>query len=166
VLIIQTPSGVFSAKSLVQNKKKSGTRLILANREEIEESAAEDTIPIDPFSSARCRLYKRTVNSKKRTKEEGIPHYTGGLRHHPSAAIQTLNAFRHVAEEPKSFSSFRERLHHLQRTEMERVCFGRSGIHGWGLFARRNIQEGEMVSRAIRTYFFQERKSTAFPLLC
>jgi len=65
VLIIQTPSGVFSAKSLVQNKKKTGTRLILANREEIEESAAEDTIVIDPFSSARCRLYKRTVNSKK-----------------------------------------------------------------------------------------------------
>ena len=28
---------------------------------------------------------------------------------------------------------------------MDRVCFGRSGIHGWGLFARRNIQEGEMV---------------------
>jgi len=49
---------------------------------------------------------------------------------------------------------------------MERVCFGRSGIHGWGLFARRNIQEGEMVSRAIRTYFFQERKSMTFPLLC
>ncbi|CAH8279492.1 unnamed protein product [Arabidopsis lyrata] len=145
VLIIQTPSGVFSAKSLVQNKKKTGSRLILANREEVEESAAEDTIPIDPFSSARCRLYKRTVNSKKRTKEEGIPHHKGGPRHHPSAAIQTLNAFRHVAEEPKSFSSFRERLHHLQRTEMDRVCFGRSGIHGWGLFARRNIQEGEMV---------------------
>lgn len=33
----------------------------------------------------------------------------------------------------------------LQRTENDRVCFGRSGIHGWGLFARRNIQEGEMV---------------------
>ncbi|XP_010482736.1 PREDICTED: histone-lysine N-methyltransferase ATX5-like isoform X2 [Camelina sativa] len=143
VLIIQTPSGVFSAKSLVQNKKKAGSRLILANREEVEESAAEDTIPVDPFSSARCRLYKRKVN--KRTKQEGIPHYTGGPRHHPSEAIQTLNAFRHVAEEPKSFSSFRERLHYLQRTEMDRVCFGRSGIHGWGLFARRNIQEGDMV---------------------
>ncbi|XP_010482737.1 PREDICTED: histone-lysine N-methyltransferase ATX5-like isoform X3 [Camelina sativa] len=125
VLIIQTPSGVFSAKSLVQNKKKAGSRLILANREEVEESAAEDTIPVDPFSSARCRLYKRKVN--KRTKQEGIPHYTGGPRHHPSEAIQTLNAFRHVAEEPKSFSSFRERLHYLQRTEMDRVCFGRSG---------------------------------------
>ncbi|KAA3459928.1 histone-lysine N-methyltransferase ATX4 [Gossypium australe] len=33
----------------------------------------------------------------------------------------------------------------MQRTEHDRVCFGRSGIHGWGLFARRNIQEGEMV---------------------
>ncbi|MCH88357.1 histone-lysine N-methyltransferase ATX5-like [Trifolium medium] len=50
-----------------------------------------------------------------------------------------------VVEEPQAFSSFRERLYHLQRTENERVCFGRSGIHGWGLFARRNIQEGEMV---------------------
>lgn len=78
-----------------------------------------------------------------------------------------------VVEDPKTFSSFRERLYHLQanfhpplssnlflglgswlllgthiwlqRTENDRVCFGRSGIHGWGLFARRNIQEGEMV---------------------
>lgn len=33
----------------------------------------------------------------------------------------------------------------LQRTEKYRVCFGKSGIHGWGLFARRSIQEGEMV---------------------
>ncbi|XP_058006757.1 histone-lysine N-methyltransferase ATX5-like [Hevea brasiliensis] len=54
------------------------------------------------------------------------------------------NAFR-VVEEPKSFCSFKERLYHLQRTENDRVCFGRSGIHGWGLFAWRNIQEGEMV---------------------
>ncbi|XP_013714730.2 histone-lysine N-methyltransferase ATX5-like isoform X2 [Brassica napus] len=145
VLIIQTPSGVFSAKNLAQNKKSTGSRLILANREEVEEPPPEEAVPVDPFSCARCRVFKRKVNSKKRSEEEGIPHHTGGPRHHPSAAIQTLNAFRHVAEEPKSFSSFRERLHHLQRTEMDRVCFGRSGIHGWGLFARRNIQEGEMV---------------------
>lgn len=32
-----------------------------------------------------------------------------------------------------------------QITENRRVCWGRSGIHGWGLFARRSIQEGEMV---------------------
>lgn len=34
----------------------------------------------------------------------------------------------------------------FQRTEKQRICFGKSRIHGWGLFARRNIQEGEMVS--------------------
>lgn len=34
----------------------------------------------------------------------------------------------------------------VQRTENDRVCLGRSGIHRWGLFARRDIQEGEMVS--------------------
>lgn len=42
---------------------------------------------------------------------------------------------------------------------MDRVCFGRSGIHGWGLFARRNIQEGEMVGRA-------RSESFSFPMLC
>lgn len=144
VLIIQTPSGAFSAKSLVQNKKKGGSRLISLIRED-DEAPAENTITCDPFSAARCRVFKRKINSKKRIEEEAIPHHTRGPRHHASAAIQTLNTFRHVPEEPKSFSSFRERLHHLQRTEMDRVCFGRSGIHGWGLFARRNIQEGEMV---------------------
>ncbi|PKI76680.1 hypothetical protein CRG98_002989 [Punica granatum] len=45
----------------------------------------------------------------------------------------------------KTFTSFKERLYHLQRTEDHRICFGKSGIHGWGLFARRDIQEGEMV---------------------
>jgi len=34
----------------------------------------------------------------------------------------------------------------LQKTENQRVCLGKSGIHGWGLFARRDLQEGEMVT--------------------
>ncbi|XP_061337228.1 histone-lysine N-methyltransferase ATX4-like, partial [Gastrolobium bilobum] len=33
----------------------------------------------------------------------------------------------------------------FQKTENHRVCFGKPGIHGWGLFARRELQEGEMV---------------------
>ncbi|KAF6140834.1 hypothetical protein GIB67_042247 [Kingdonia uniflora] len=33
----------------------------------------------------------------------------------------------------------------LIRTEKLRVCFGRSDIHGWGIFARRKIQEGEVI---------------------
>ncbi|KAF9667346.1 hypothetical protein SADUNF_Sadunf15G0013400 [Salix dunnii] len=193
VLIIQTPAGVFSAKSLVQNKKRAGSRLISFNRIKLEESTEEPTKP-KPLSAARCRVFKRVNNNKKvpkqldgdafikhksvsspghdtvaapataysgyfrggyevgddcleilrRTEEEAIYHRLTRPCHHPFIEIQSLNAFR-VVEEPKSFSSFRERLYHLQRTENDRVCFGRSGIHGWGLFARRNIQEGEMV---------------------
>ncbi|XP_012440007.1 histone-lysine N-methyltransferase ATX4 [Gossypium raimondii] len=144
VLVIQTPLGVFSAKSLVQKKKKNGSRLISSNRLKIEEVPTEETIEIEPFSAARCRMFKRSNNNRKRTEEEAVAHRLMRPYHHPLRTIQSLNAFRTV-EEPKGFSSFKERLHHLQRTEHDRVCFGRSGIHGWGLFARRNIQEGEMV---------------------
>ncbi|KAI4325003.1 hypothetical protein MLD38_030439 [Melastoma candidum] len=75
---------------------------------------------------------------------ESHPHRVRGPLHHPLSIIDNLNGFR-VVEELKSFSSFSERLRYLQRTERYRVCFGRSGIHGWGLFSQRNIQEGEMV---------------------
>ncbi|KAG9156684.1 hypothetical protein Leryth_006650 [Lithospermum erythrorhizon] len=66
-----------------------------------------------------------------------------GSRHHPLDLLDRLNF--HESEDAKAFPTFKERLNHLQKTENLRVCFGKSGIHGWGLFARRNIQEGEMV---------------------
>lgn len=42
----------------------------------------------------------------------------------------------------------------IQRTEYLRVCFGKSGIHGWGLFARRKIQEEEMVLASTLLWFY------------
>ncbi|KAK7851434.1 histone-lysine n-methyltransferase atx3 [Quercus suber] len=125
VLIIQTPLGVFSAKSLLQNKKKAGSRLISSKRAKLEEIPPEETTELEPFSAARCRIFKRLNNNKKRTEDEAVSHRVMGHCHHPIEAIQSLNTYR--------------------RTEHDRVCFGRSGIHGWGLFARRNIPEGEMV---------------------
>ncbi|GAB4826227.1 hypothetical protein Ancab_009092 [Ancistrocladus abbreviatus] len=145
VLIIQTPSGVFSAKNLLQSQKRTGTRLISSNRPMLEEAQTEDSNTIDPFSAARCRIYKRKGNkNNKRTAEEAVAHRVGGPCHHTLREIESINSFREV-EKPEVFSTFRERLRHLQRNENDRVCFGRSGIHGWGLFARRDIQEGEMV---------------------
>ncbi|CAK7349071.1 unnamed protein product [Dovyalis caffra] len=115
VLIIHTPAGVFSAKSLVQNKKRAGTRLIASNRIKIEEVSTEEATESEPLSAASCWVIKRVNNNK-------------------------------VVEEPKSFLlSGKGFTTHMQRTENDRVCFVRFGIHGWGLFARRNIQEGEMV---------------------
>ncbi|GAB2265081.1 hypothetical protein Dimus_000148 [Dionaea muscipula] len=145
VLIIHTPSAVFSAKSSLQNKKQTGSRLIAPNRSLLVETPVEDTDKIEPFSAARCRIYKQIKNkNSKRTREEAISHRVKGPCHHSLREIERINSSREI-EKPKMFSTFRERLHHLQRTENDRVCFGRSGIHGWGLFARRDIQEGEMV---------------------
>ncbi|XP_057480013.1 histone-lysine N-methyltransferase ATX4-like [Actinidia eriantha] len=142
VLIIQTPLGVFSTKNLLQDKKHTGSRLISSNRVKLQEASTMETNEVELFSAARCRIFKRS--NTKRTGEQAVAHHVRGPCHHYSSAIQRLNKFREL-EEPKAFSTFRERLRHLQRTENDRVCFGRSGIHGWGLFARRNIQEGEMV---------------------
>ncbi|KAL7229990.1 hypothetical protein ACSBR2_008521 [Camellia fascicularis] len=142
VLIIQTPLGVFSTKNLLQDKKGSGSRLISSNRLKLKEAPTIEINEIEPFSAARCRTFIR-LNSK-RTGEQAVAHHVMRPCHHSLSAMQILNTFRKI-DEPRSFSTFRERLHHLQRTENDRVCFGKSGIHGWGLFARRNIQEGEMV---------------------
>ncbi|PSS33006.1 Histone-lysine N-methyltransferase [Actinidia chinensis var. chinensis] len=142
VLIIQTPLGVFSTKNLLQDKKHTGSRLISSNRLKLQEASTMETNEVELFSAARCRIFKRS--DTKRTGEQAVAHRVRGPCRHYSSAIQRLNKFREL-EEPKAFSTFRERLRHLQRTENDRVCFGRSGIHGWGLFARRNIQEGEMV---------------------
>lgn len=142
VLVIQTPSGVFSTKSLLQNKKRAGSRLISSKRATLQEASKVESNESDPFTAARCRVYKRLSITRKA--EGPITHHVTGPCRHSFEAIKNLNTFREI-DEPQMFSTFRERLHFLQRTENDRVCFGRSGIHGWGLFARRNIQEGEMV---------------------
>ncbi|KAL9163142.1 hypothetical protein ABFS82_06G022100 [Erythranthe guttata] len=140
VLIIETPKGTFSAKSLLQSKRHTGARLISTSRLKIEEPPLEDNEEADPFSAARCRVFKRT----KKAKKEAVAHQIMGPQRHSMSAILKLNANRKM-EKPCTFSTFRERLQHLQKTEKDKVCFGRSEIHGWGLFARRNIPEGEMV---------------------
>ncbi|KAL2226964.1 UNVERIFIED_CONTAM: Histone-lysine N-methyltransferase ATX5 [Sesamum indicum] len=141
VLIVETPKGTFSAKSMLQSKRHAGARLISTSRLKLEEPTSVDIEEVDPFSAARCRVFKR---ANKQTRKEAIAHQIMGPRHHSMTAIQSLNANRKI-EKPRIFSTFRERLHHLQKTEKDKVCFGRSEIHGWGLFARRDILEGEMV---------------------
>ncbi|KAH0690148.1 hypothetical protein KY289_017506 [Solanum tuberosum] len=142
VLIIQTPKGVFSARSLLQNNKRTGSRLISTSRLKLEEAPAAEIEEIEPFSAAKCRVYNRLRD--KGAGETAIAHHVRGPCHHSSSSMRNLSIIREVRGS-KTFSTFRERLRELQRTENDRVCFGRSGIHRWGLFARRNIPEGEMV---------------------
>lgn len=142
VLIIHSPLGTFSTRNLLQDKKQTGSRLISSNRLKFQEAPAEEADELEPFSAARCRIFKRL--NKKRMEQEAVPHRLGGPFYHSMGSIRRMNVFKEIVE-PEAFSTFKERLRQLQRTEIDRVCFGRSGIHRWGLFARRNIQEGEMV---------------------
>ncbi|KAK6918220.1 hypothetical protein RJ641_016642, partial [Dillenia turbinata] len=121
VLVVRTPAGVFSPGHLPQTEKQFGTRLISTKKTEEPESPLPETSEFEP--AARCRIYRRSNN--KPTGEEPICHRLMGPQRHPLVVIDSLNSSR--------------------RTENHRVCFGKSGIHGCGLFARRSIQEGEMV---------------------
>nr|XP_018685288.1 PREDICTED: histone-lysine N-methyltransferase ATX4-like isoform X4 [Musa acuminata subsp. malaccensis] len=140
VLIIHTPQGVFSSKKMIQNnKKQTGTRLIRKGILHGSDILVQNS---ETPSAARCLMYR---NIEIKTKdEEAIAHRVMGPSHHSLDVVQCLNAPKEE-KDLELFSTFRERLYHLQSTEKSRVCFGRSGIHGWGLFARRNIQEGEML---------------------
>ncbi|XP_012083218.1 histone-lysine N-methyltransferase ATX3 isoform X2 [Jatropha curcas] len=144
VIVMRTASGVFAARSLLQNQNKSFScsRLVSSKRVELPEPSASEINEFDPLSAARCRPFKRSNN--KRAEREPTFHRLMGPRHHSLDAISSLSTYKEM-EDSTVFSSFKERLDHLQKTENHRVCFGKSGIHGWGLFARRNIQEGEMV---------------------
>lgn len=53
-----------------------------------------------------------------------------------------------------------------QLTEKSRVCFGKSGIHGWGLFARRSLQEGEMVLIVLHVNFVGRQHCFSFIRVC
>ncbi|GMH21744.1 hypothetical protein Nepgr_023586 [Nepenthes gracilis] len=144
VLVIQTPAGVFSTKQLLQNQRQGrniqGSRLI--SRRDLPDPILTKPDEFEPLSAARCRIYTRSKH--KKAGKEPMFHRLMGLVHHSLDEIESLNFVREV-DESTMFSTFKDRLHHLQKTELQRVCFGKSGIHGWGLFARRSIQEGEMV---------------------
>ncbi|KAJ7538565.1 hypothetical protein O6H91_11G054400 [Diphasiastrum complanatum] len=90
-------------------------------------------------SAARCQAY---VTNDKRTSKDAVAYRVSGYSWHPVDAIHDLRGCSEP--EPGEVVEIKERLAILQ-TEKSLVCFGKSAIHGWGLFARRPIQEGEMV---------------------
>ncbi|KAL8541045.1 hypothetical protein ACS0TY_002362 [Phlomoides rotata] len=148
VLVIQTPDGVFSNRSLLQSQYQEqcsrGSRLISSRTAQCSDSSPAETDEFGAMSAARCRIYKRS--NVKGTGQEPAFHRVMGPRCHSLRDIDCLSSHHKDTEDPKVFSTLRERLDHLKIRENYRVCFGKSRIHGWGLFAKRNIQEGQMIA--------------------
>ncbi|CAI8615703.1 unnamed protein product [Vicia faba] len=136
------PLRAISPRTSFQNHKGRNreSKLISSNSIELLEPSASESYEAKLLSAARCRVYRKSPNKKDCTP---IIHLLGGPNIHSLSAITQLNGSTDVAE---VFSSFKERLHHLQKTENYRVCLGKSAIQGWGLFARRDLQEGDMVA--------------------
>ncbi|KAJ6830091.1 histone-lysine N-methyltransferase ATX4-like [Iris pallida] len=112
VLIMQTPEGVFSTKTLLQNNDKQiGSRLIW--KEIPQESVLPALTPLRPdsLSAARCLVYKKPESKVKQ--QEAVTHRVTGHCHHSLQEIRSLNPPREE-KDPKSFSTFRERLYYLQ----------------------------------------------------
>ncbi|EPS67786.1 hypothetical protein M569_06988, partial [Genlisea aurea] len=155
-LVINTPHGIFSNRSLLQNQYQKqclrGSRLISHRTGECTSSSPSCSVDSEEVPAARCRIYK--PSRSKKTGIESVFHRVMGPRRHSLSEIDVLSLYD-KDEEAKGFPTFRDRLEHLKATdttlshflltEKYRVCFGKSRIHGWGLFARRNIQEGQMV---------------------
>ncbi|GAU42351.1 hypothetical protein TSUD_350170 [Trifolium subterraneum] len=143
VMVTHSSLGIFSPRTLTQNHKGyfRGSRLVSSKNRELNIFSTTENDTVDPFSAARCRVYQRSRNKKA---DVPIIHLLRGPSLHSLGEITQLNNYED-AKVSKVFPSFKERLHDLQQTEKLRICFGKSGIHGWGLFARRDIQEGDMV---------------------
>lgn len=61
VLAIHTPSVVFSARSLLENRKGGfrGSRLGSLKKIELLESSSLESSEFEPLSAAKCRIFKR-----------------------------------------------------------------------------------------------------------
>nr|GMD34562.1 histone-lysine N-methyltransferase ATX4-like [Ipomoea batatas] len=114
--------------------------------------------PPNPDSKLEMRILHKTRNqaleSSSSNKPEPEPddqalERTAKKREKPEAIINARLNFEKEPENGRGFSSMPERMKHLQRTMKQRICFGKSGIHGWGVFARRRIREGEAVGEYV-----------------
>uniref|UniRef100_M1BJL3 Trithorax n=1 Tax=Solanum tuberosum TaxID=4113 RepID=M1BJL3_SOLTU len=143
ILVMRTSGGVYSNQNLLQ--RRNGGRVLKGLRLMPSDASSAETNEPDDFSAARCRVFRPSTD--KKAKPEPIIHRVTRPHHHSLTAIQSLTSKQH--QEEKNFPTLRERLHHLSITINHRVCFGKSGIHGWGLFAKRKLQEGEMVAEYV-----------------
>ncbi|XP_057857928.2 histone-lysine N-methyltransferase ATX5 isoform X1 [Cryptomeria japonica] len=143
-LIIMTPEGRISTKE-EQHEMGTGSFLssvVLNNATNDSKNVPNHTLQLQPSSASRCQIYEHHDNKRNIT---AIAQRAMGYCRHSADVMEAINGVKQEETDPGEFSSFKERLSYLQVTEKNRVCFGKSGIHGWGLFARRNIREGEMV---------------------
>ncbi|XP_047983095.1 histone-lysine N-methyltransferase ATX2-like isoform X2 [Salvia hispanica] len=108
-----------------------------------EDEHAEYIPPINPSGCARTEIYdyrkKREKNgqdgpSSKRLYVENVPHIPGGFSHHMPLWNKTSS------NEPVA-----DKYNHMRETYRRRLAYGKSRIHGFGVFTKLPYKAGDMV---------------------
>ncbi|XP_047321506.1 histone-lysine N-methyltransferase ATX2-like [Impatiens glandulifera] len=128
------------------------------------------TPPTNPSGCARCEPYNWSdrrgrkepevlaAASLKRLYVENMPYLVGGYRQHEffgnslvssstvskvAISLQKLNVLRLNA--PESICSMAEKYRYMRATFKKRLAFGKSRIHGYGIFTKLPHRAGDMV---------------------
>ncbi|GAQ87333.1 histone-lysine N-methyltransferase [Klebsormidium nitens] len=129
-----------------------------AKRTPVVGETRKEVTPSGGGSAARCRPYvPKSERPQVFVRRRPIPQlYEGVVRHarpqleflqqqcavHTRAGDDWVARRQSAAPEGLSVSGM---IEHMQATEKSRLSFGKSGIHGWGLIARKTILEGDYV---------------------
>ncbi|XP_042059183.1 histone-lysine N-methyltransferase ATX2-like isoform X1 [Salvia splendens] len=133
-----------------------------------EDEHVEYIPPINPSGCARTEIYdyrkKRAKNgqdgpSSKRLYVENVPHIPGGFSHHmplwnktsssePGGSKHSVDLLELRSLQLKSsreFLSVADKYNHMKETYRRRLAYGKSRIHGFGVFTKLPYKAGDMV---------------------
>ncbi|XP_042065047.1 histone-lysine N-methyltransferase ATX2-like [Salvia splendens] len=133
-----------------------------------EDEHAEYIPPINPSGCARTEIYdyrkKRAKNgqdgpSSKRLYVENVPHIPGGFSHHmplwnkmsssepggSKHSVDLLELKNLQLKSSREFLSVADKYNHMKETYRRRLAYGKSRIHGFGVFTKLPYKAGDMV---------------------
>ncbi|KAK9168565.1 hypothetical protein Syun_000705 [Stephania yunnanensis] len=123
VLVIQSPSGVFSTKSMLRSKTNTGSRLISSRITEVPRDLDLESEQFEPFSAARCRTFKRS--KAKVTLQDAIVHRLRGPCHHSLEEIESLNKFKVIVA--NYFATLRDNVSLLKSSLVQKISLDELG---------------------------------------
>ncbi|XP_047981760.1 histone-lysine N-methyltransferase ATX2-like isoform X2 [Salvia hispanica] len=156
--------------SFCQKHRPKSTENMLSDKRVVqkEDEHAEYIPPINPSGCARTEIYdyrkKRAKNgqdgpSSKRLYVENVPHIPGGFSHHmplwnktsssePGGSKHSVDLLELRSLQLKSsreFLSVADKYNHMKETYRRRLAYGKSRIHGFGVFTKLPYKAGDMV---------------------
>ncbi|KAH6778423.1 trithorax-like protein 2 [Perilla frutescens var. hirtella] len=156
-----------------KHRPKSNEHLPLGKRngkKASEEEQVEYIPPVNPEGCARAEIYDWRKNrgnngldvpgpSSKRLYVENVPHLPGGFSHHLSLGNK-MSSTKHVGskhsvdlqklrilqlEPAGEILSVADKYNNMRQTFRKRLGFGKSRVHGFGVFTKLPYRAGDMV---------------------